>query len=253
MKGRAFWPVLGYALSVAAHVGLFAWAWSLPNRPSRAERVDVQIVETIRPKPVEPKPEPPPEPPKAAEPVKLRPARRIAMTAPPPPQATPPPPQAEPPPPETAPSAAPSTGPVHLGLSLSSTAVGGAFSAPVGNSLGGGGKLPSHAAASADSDIGPVAGAAEVTSLPEAINPEIPKNEYPQAALDAGFEGAVTLKILVDATGRVRHATILKDPGYGLGAAAVKVATRYFRFKPAQRNGHPTAIEIPYTIYFELP
>jgi protein TonB len=139
---------------------------------------------------------------------------------------------------------------VHLGISLSSTSVGGGFAAPVGNSLAG--KPGPHAAAPAADDVGPITHAAALTVQPEAIDVEIPKSEYPQAALDAGFEGSVDLKILIDATGRVRRAVLLKDPGYGLGAAAVK-SVRRFRFKPGEVDGKPTATEIHYVCTYELP
>ncbi len=247
---RRLSPTAGYALSAAAHLGIFAWAWSLPARAHRAEQVDVQIVETVKPRPVEPKP-PPPEPPKPAEPIKMRPARRIAMKAPPPPTATPPP---ETPPPETPPptSAAAAPGPVHLGISLSSTSAGGGFAAPVGNSLGG---RPSgrQAAAPAGDDIGPVAQMAALTVQPEPVDVGIPAGEYPKAALDAGVEGSVVLKIVIDSNGRVRRAVVVKEPGYGLGAAAVKSALRHFRFKPGEVNGKVTAVEWTFTVTYELP
>ncbi len=242
-------PPVAYALSAVVHVGIFVWAWKLPARPRHSERVDVQIVEAEKPKPVEPKP-PEPEPPKpAAPPVKMRPSRRVAVTRPPPetpPPETPPP---ETPPPTNTPAATP--GPVKLGLSLSSTSVGGAFAAPVGNSLAG--KPGPRAPAPAADDIGPVAHAALLTVQPEPLEVEIPQSEYPKAALDAGFEGSVTLKIVIDASGRVRRAVVLKDPGYGLGAAAAKSALRHFKFKPGEVNGKPTAVEWTFTVTYELP
>ena len=243
-------PPVAYALSAVVHVGIFAWAWKLPARPRRNEHVDVQIIETVKPKPVEPKP-PPPEPPKpAAPPVKLRPTRRVAITQPPPPTPQPPtPPPETPPPPTTTPAATP--GPVKLGLSLSSTSVGGAFAAPVGNSLAG--KPGPRAPAPAADDIGPIVHAAALTVQPEPLDVEVPQSEYPKEALDSGIEGSVTLKIVIDTNGRVRRAVVLKDPGYGLGAAAVKSALRHFKFKPGQVNGKPTAVEWTFTVTYELP
>jgi periplasmic protein TonB len=247
MRRKGLSPVAGYALSIALHLAIFGWAWALPSRRPGEKHVDVQIVETFKPKPVEPKPDPP-EPPKQAEPVRVRSPRKVAMAAPPPDR--PPPPEAPPAPEPPAAHTAPTPGPVHLGLSLASTSEGGAFAAPVGNSLAG---KPATRAASAADDIGPVAHATQVTTLPEAVDTDIPKDEYPKAALDAGFEGAVELKVVIDASGRVRRASVLKDPGYGLGAAAVKIATKYFRFKPGLRDGKAVATEIPFTVYFELP
>ena len=49
-------PPVAYTLSAVVHVGIFVWAWKLPARAPAPERVDVEIVETIKPKPVEPKP-----------------------------------------------------------------------------------------------------------------------------------------------------------------------------------------------------
>jgi periplasmic protein TonB len=247
---RRLTPTAGYALSAAAHLGIFAWAWSLPARANRPDKVDVEIVETVKPRPVEPK-APPPEPPKPAEPIKMRPARRIALKTPPPPSAAPPP---ETPPPETPPptSAPAAPGPVHLGISLSSTSTGGGFAAPVGNSLGG---RPSgrQAAAPAGDDIGPIVHGAALTVQPEPVDVGIPASEYPKEALDAGFESSVVLKIVIDSNGRVRRAVVVKDPGYGLGAAAMKSALRHFRFKPGEVNGKVTAVEWTFTVTYELP
>jgi protein TonB len=134
---------------------------------------------------------------------------------------------------------------------MSSTSTSGGFSAPVGNTLYG--RPGARAAAPAADDIGPVAHAAALTVQPEPIDTEIPKGEYPQAALDAGFEGSVILKIVIDATGKVRRAVVVKDPGYGLGAAAVKSALHHFRFKPGEVNGKPAATEWTFTVTYELP
>jgi periplasmic protein TonB len=244
-RRRGLSPAVGYGFSIVVHLAVFGWAWALPSHARHTERVDVEIVE-VPPKPIEPKP-PTPEPPKPSEPIKMRPARRVALSTPPP-QSTPPPTETPPPETPTAPTTTP--GPVHLGISLSSTSVGGGFAAPVGNSLAG--KPGTRAAAPAADDIGPVTHAAALTVQPEPLDTEIPKSEYPQAALDAGFEGSVLLKLLVDASGHVRRAVVLKDPGYGLGAAAVK-SVRRFRFKPGEVDGKPTATEIPFTCTYELP
>ena len=58
---------------------------------------------------------------------------------------------------------------------------------------------------------------------------------------------------MIDASGRVRSATFVNDPGYGLGAAAVKSAMRHFRFKPAEVNGKVTATNWTFTITYEVP
>jgi TonB family protein len=63
----------------------------------------------------------------------------------------------------------------------------------------------------------------------------------------------VVLKLTIDATGRVRSARVLQDPGHGLGAAAVRTALRHFQFKPAERGGQPVACELTFYVTYELP
>ncbi len=58
---------------------------------------------------------------------------------------------------------------------------------------------------------------------------------------------------MIDTNGRVRRGVVLKDPGYGLGAAALKSALRHFKFKPGEVNGKTTAVEWTFTVTYELP
>ena len=88
---------------------------------------------------------------------------------------------------------------------------------------------------------------------PEPLDVAIPRGEYPHDALDSGFEGSVTLKIVIDVNGRVRKAWVVKDPGHGLGVAAVESALRHFKFKPGQINGKPIATEWTFTVNYVLP
>ena len=94
--------------------------------------------------------------------------------------------------------------------------------------------------------------ATEVTSLPVPVRVDLPRSEYPPDALREGFEGAVRLRLVVGEDGSVREAAVLSDPGRGLGAAAARVARRWFRFRPARKDGVPVATEIPFTIEFRL-
>ena len=242
MRRRSLSTAGAYLVSAVAHVLLFAWAWSLPTRSkSPLDQVEVQLTESVKPKPVEPKPDPEPQEP--AEPARSRPTPQVV----PPPPDTPDPRPTEPAP---APSPPPSA-PVRLGLSMSSTSIGGGFAATVGEPPGPAARDIADTAASNTGD--PIADATEVTSLPEAIDIEIPKDEYPKEALNVGFEGEVVLRLVIDETGRVKRARALKDPGYGLGQGAIRVATKFFRFKPATRGGSPVATEISFTVHFELP
>jgi protein TonB len=92
-----------------------------------------------------------------------------------------------------------------------------------------------------------------VTKLPEVLDASVPASEYPPQARRAGKEGVVQLRLLVGVDGRVAEARVVSDPGYGFGEAAVRVAKRYYRFRPARAGDEPVATEIPFTIRFELP
>lgn len=74
---------------------------------------------------------------------------------------------------------------------------------------------------------------------------------YPAAALKAGKEGVVTLRVVISATGTVTAVTILSDPGYGMGQAAA-AAVRRFRFLPALINNRPAPVNVRYTYRFKL-
>jgi len=74
---------------------------------------------------------------------------------------------------------------------------------------------------------------------------------YSPEATEAAIEADVPLEIVVDAGGRVRSARVLKHVGYGLDAAAER-AVRSYRFAPAIRQGHATAVRMKWTMLFRL-
>lgn len=76
--------------------------------------------------------------------------------------------------------------------------------------------------------------------------------EYPAAALDARVEGAVVLRLDVDAEGRVTGAEVTQPAGHGLDEAARAAALR-FRFRPARRGTTPLPARILYHYAFHLP
>ncbi len=95
--------------------------------------------------------------------------------------------------------------------------------------------------------------APNLETQPEPVDVVVPSAEYPQGALEANFQGAVALKILIDETGRVREAKALNDPGHGLGDAAVRSALAHFRFSPGRFHGQPIATWWKFTVLYELP
>lgn len=89
-----------------------------------------------------------------------------------------------------------------------------------------------------------------VEILPEMIH-EV-KPEYPRLAREAGLEGRVWIKALVDKNGNVRDAVIAKSSGVEvLDQAALKVA-KLNKFKPGIQNGRPVAVWVTYKVDFVL-
>jgi protein TonB len=74
---------------------------------------------------------------------------------------------------------------------------------------------------------------------------------YPPMALRAGLESDVTLKIEVDAQGKVTKAEIAKSGGSGFDEEALR-AVKQSRFEPAQRDGQNVAAEFIYVYRFRL-
>jgi len=245
--------LVAYAASVALHAALLAAILVVRPPPERrAMPVSIEIVET-RPPPPAPAPEPP-APPRRA----VRTAPRLAV-APPPRDAPPPteqvpdvPPPPNAPPPPSAPAAKP--GPVRIGISMSSTTTAGSYAAPAGNALYG--KAPEQAGDPSDATpyrsdryVPPT----QVTRLPELIPPDIPKSEYPAEAKAKQVEGQVRVHVYIDEEGRVRDVRLAgADPGHGFGKRALEIVRKYYRFKPATRNGEPVATELTLPVTFEL-
>src|SRR5689334_14113897 len=89
-----------------------------------------------------------------------------------------------------------------------------------------------------------------LTRAPELV--EFVPAEYPPDAEKAGVEGSVLLSIVIDEHGDVAQAVVL-DPGPAPGfAAAALHAVQRFRFRPAEIDGKPAAVEITYRYQFVL-
>jgi protein TonB len=240
-----------YAASAALHTLAFLGLSRIPALARPAEQVSVEIVEVS----------PPPPPPAPASPPALAQRRAPRSTplapprdAPPPPVPgpdAPPPPNAEPPPDAPPPEKAP----VRIGISMSSSTSSDGVPAPSGNTLHG--EMPRTAPA--PGEVKPYRSEhylppTQVTVLPRPVGDcRPPTDEYPQAALRLGIEGLVVLALTIDETGAISDARVVKDPGHGLGPAAVASVRRHCRFEPARRGGEAVATSIGFKVRFELP
>ncbi len=244
------WVLLALVLSAGFHGGLFVFlaATHLPT-PKPNKQVDMEIVEVKKkppPKPPDPPKPPPPEPPKP---------KIVRVKLPPPPKEVPPPPQTPPPPnqPPPKPAAPP---PINIGISLSSTTQSGGFAAPVGNTLYGQAPdkaptptaSPGYEAPRATPKFVP---SYAVTEAPSLLSDAEVKKFYPEQARKDGLEGQVTLKLKIDAAGKVAMAKVLQGAGHGFDEAAIE-GSKHLRFKPATLNGEPVETEITYTMTFLL-
>ena len=77
-----------------------------------------------------------------------------------------------------------------------------------------------------------------------------PRPVYPEFALEAGIEGQVMVKIVIDKIGNVTSANIIKSiPTFD--AAALK-AVKTWKFKPAVHEGRTVSVNMVIPIQFKL-
>src|SRR5215468_3363056 len=88
-----------------------------------------------------------------------------------------------------------------------------------------------------------------VTRPPRLVQAQAP--EYPPAALEAGKEAKVKIRIHIDAAGTVSSVDVLVPVGDGFDEAAVAAALQYV-FEPAEIDGKPAAITVETTINFVI-
>jgi protein TonB len=82
---------------------------------------------------------------------------------------------------------------------------------------------------------------------------EMVQPTYPEMARQAGVEGVVWVKALVDKEGKVRDVIIVKSSGANAGFEDAAIdAAKKTTWKPAISNGQPVAVWIAYKIEFRL-
>ena len=95
------------------------------------------------------------------------------------------------------------------------------------------------------------ANAGQLDEIPATIHS--PRPEYPAAALVAGIEGRVVLRVELDRRGEVSRTTVLTSSGHATLDDAARQAVRRWRFEPATRLSIPvaTALAVPITFRIE--
>jgi protein TonB len=153
----------------------------------------------------------------------------------------PPPPPAAPPPPPAA-SAAPSA-PPPAPPAPPKAGTGGWFDEdpPAGAEVGAAG-----GATAAGVTLVPFV---EGMSRPQRISGSVPG--YTQKAIDANVEGKMLIKCVILTTGETRDCRVVQSLPH-LDQAVLE-ALKSWRFKPAQKDGKPVAIEYVLPFTFKLP
>jgi periplasmic protein TonB len=225
------------------------------------ERLSVKIVET-------PPPPPPPaveEPPPPAGPI----APEFEAVAPPPKQEAPakePKKEQDAPEPTPQPEAVPRR---IVGLSLESTVEGSGPAFATGTSRMGQTDTravdPTQAqrapAPQPGSGTAPQAGSEQRAAShiptrdtafekPKRLKPNRP--EFPAALKAQGIEGDVTVRVDIDAGGKVTSVTIVRGSGYPAFDDAAKRAAASERFAPAIRDGKPVPFSLSYSYRFRI-
>lgn len=96
-----------------------------------------------------------------------------------------------------------------------------------------------------------------VTLQPELANPadvdRATAANYPSLLHDAGVEGTATVRLRVNADGKVdRSSIVVTQASHELFNEPARTVAARMRFHPAERNGTPVAAEITIPVEFKL-
>ena len=75
---------------------------------------------------------------------------------------------------------------------------------------------------------------------------------YPELAREAGIEGTVMLRVLVDADGKVLSADVIRSDVTPAMEAAAMAAARRFVFRPAKQGTNPVSAYMAVPVTFKL-
>jgi TonB family protein len=91
-----------------------------------------------------------------------------------------------------------------------------------------------------------VGGGVSAPSLIHSVEPE-----FTQEARQAGYQGSVSIQLIVDAQGNPQNVHVTRHANFGLDQKAVD-AVRQYKFRPAMFQGHPVAVQIIIDVDFHL-
>jgi periplasmic protein TonB len=240
-----WWAVLGYSVSIAAHVALAAEIGSInkdrPRRPTTIKAFEAKR-EKKKEQKEEKKEDKPPPPPKKVEAPK-----QPTNTPPPPTNVTPTPAGHE------AMAALP-----DFGIALSGGGEGGIAVPVAGMTAAASGAHAVGAAAQTEKKVrGPAPKPTDATDacVEEATKPKPTDKTAPQyvgsAAQSAGIEGVLMVEWTVDASGEVVDVKVVSGSNPKLDELALPAAKRW-KFSPATKCGKPVPSKYVMRMRFSL-
>jgi protein TonB len=76
--------------------------------------------------------------------------------------------------------------------------------------------------------------------------------KYPQVAKENGIEGKVFVRFIVDQTGKVKDAQVVRGIGGGCDEEALRVVNQMPDWKPGKQRGKPVKVQFTIPIHFQL-
>ncbi len=76
--------------------------------------------------------------------------------------------------------------------------------------------------------------------------------KYPQVAKENGIEGKVFVRFIVDQSGKVRDASVVRGIGGGCDEEALRVVNMMPDWKPGKQRGKPVRVQFTIPIHFQL-
>jgi periplasmic protein TonB len=91
-----------------------------------------------------------------------------------------------------------------------------------------------------------VGGGVSAPQLVHSVEPE-----FTETARQQNFQGAVSIKLIVDSQGNPQDVRLASHLGMGLDEKAIE-AVRQYKFRPAMYQGHPVSVQIVVDVDFHL-
>ena len=76
--------------------------------------------------------------------------------------------------------------------------------------------------------------------------------DYPEIAAKNGVEGTAVVRFVVERDGSITDAEIVRDPGAGTGAEALRVVDGFPRWTPGRQRGRPVRVQYNLPVRFRL-